>query len=80
MLGFSTGALPELVDQRSGRLVGYGGDAWLLDPPDFQALSHAALEIMEDQEALRRGARARAEAGLSLKTMTSTYLETFGWE
>jgi glycosyltransferase involved in cell wall biosynthesis len=79
VLAFETGALPELVGPQSGRLVGYGGDAWRLDPPDFQALSMAALELLDHQDAFRRGARTRAETGLGLKTMTSAYLQVFGW-
>jgi glycosyltransferase involved in cell wall biosynthesis len=80
VLAFNTGALPELVDPQSGRLVDYGGDAWKLDPPDFQGLVRAAGQLLDDQDPFRRGARTRAEAGLGLKTMTSAYLNALGFE
>jgi glycosyltransferase involved in cell wall biosynthesis len=45
VLGFATGALPELVAGDSGRLAPYGGNPWKLDPPDLPALAEAAVEM-----------------------------------
>jgi glycosyltransferase involved in cell wall biosynthesis len=80
VVSFNTGALPELVTPPSGQLVDYGGDAWRLERPDFESLTRAAMTILKNQETFRSGARARAEAGLSLKTMTDGYLNAFGWD
>jgi glycosyltransferase involved in cell wall biosynthesis len=80
VLAFNTGALPELLDLQSGRLADYGGDAWKLDPPDFQALAGAAGQLLDEQDLFRHGARTRAEAGLGLKTMTSAYMDALGFE
>jgi len=75
VVGFSTGALPELITIDSGRLVPYGGDPWKLDPPAVPALVEAGLEIMQDQPRFRLAARQRAEAAFSLDQMMDRYLE-----
>jgi glycosyltransferase involved in cell wall biosynthesis len=79
VVSFDTGGLSELVTGESGRLALYGGDPWRLDPPDLEALTRAALEILADLPRFRRGARARAEAGLGLDVMVEGYLRAFGW-
>jgi glycosyltransferase involved in cell wall biosynthesis len=75
VVGFSTGALPELITTGSGRLVPYGGDPWKLDPPAVPALVEAGLEILQDQPRFRMAARQRAEAAFSLDQMLDRYLE-----
>jgi glycosyltransferase involved in cell wall biosynthesis len=74
VISFDTGALPELVTDGSGRVVPYGGDPWLIQPPDVPALSRAALEILQDHEAYRQRARQRAEAAFDLDQMVDHYL------
>lgn len=75
VLGFATGALPELVQGEAGRLVPYGGNVWRLEPPDVEALIRAGLEILARQPRFRQGARARAEAAFDLNRMTERYLD-----
>jgi len=75
VLALATGALPEMVTGEAGRVVPYGGDPWRLEPPDLEALSQAALEILGDQQRFRRAARRRAEAAFSLERTVSGYLE-----
>jgi glycosyltransferase involved in cell wall biosynthesis len=72
---FATGALPELVTGEAGRLVPYGGDPWRLEPPDLEALSAAASEILRNQERFRKAARRRAEEAFDLDRMVEKYLE-----
>jgi glycosyltransferase involved in cell wall biosynthesis len=79
VVSFETGALPELVQTDAGRIVPYGGDAWKLEPPDLEGLAGAAAEVVTDNERFRRGARARAEAGLNVETMIDGYLRALGW-
>jgi glycosyltransferase involved in cell wall biosynthesis len=79
VVSFDTGALPELVTPEAGRIVHYGGDAWRLEPPHIEALASAALEVVAAGEAMRRGARRRAEAGLDVETMADGYLSALGW-
>jgi glycosyltransferase involved in cell wall biosynthesis len=79
VVSFDTGALPELVTPQAGRIVGYGGDAWHLEPPRIDELASAALGVVAAGEAMRRGARRRAEAGLDVETMADGYLSALGW-
>jgi glycosyltransferase involved in cell wall biosynthesis len=70
---FDTGALPELVTGDAGRLAGYGGDPWKLDPPDVDGLAERTVEILRNQPRFRQGARSRAENGLGLEAMVEGY-------
>ena len=75
VLAFDTGALPEMVPPSAGRVVAYGGDPWLLEPPDLEALAGAAEDIFGSQADLRPGARERAELMFGLDRMVEAYLE-----
>jgi glycosyltransferase involved in cell wall biosynthesis len=75
VVSFNTGALPELVVSDAGRVVPYGGDPWRVDPPDVQALARASIEILNNLERFRRGARARAEAAFGLDAMVQAYMQ-----
>jgi glycosyltransferase involved in cell wall biosynthesis len=75
VVAFATGALPELVAEGSGRVVPYGGDPWRLEQPDLPALVEAAAQVLADQERLRAGARARAEAAFGLDRMVDGYVQ-----
>ena len=74
VLSFATGALPELVTGKAGRVVPYGGDPWRLEPPDVPALADAALEILGDQPNFRRAARLQAETAFDLDRVVDSYL------
>jgi glycosyltransferase involved in cell wall biosynthesis len=75
VVAFDTGALPELVRDRAGMVVPYGGDPWKLDPPDIHALVAAAWNILQELPAFQQAARQRAEAAFDLETMVNRYLE-----
>ncbi len=75
VLAFDTGALPELVQQDAGRVVPYGGNPWMLDPPDTLALARAGFELLGNLDHHRQVARSRAEAEFSLEDMVDRYLE-----
>jgi glycosyltransferase involved in cell wall biosynthesis len=75
VIGFSTGALPELVRGEAGRLTSYGGDPWRLETPDTLSLAKAAVEILENQVLFRQSARSLAEAEYGLDKMVESYLE-----
>ncbi len=75
VVGFATGALPELVTDGAGELVPYGGNVWQLEPPDLPALADATLKVLTDQDNYRRAARRRAEQAFDLQAMIDTYLE-----
>lgn len=73
--GFAAGALPELLDNESGRLSPWGGNVWKLDPPDRPALVETARGLLHDQPRYRTGARARAVAAFGLDAMVEQYLQ-----
>jgi glycosyltransferase involved in cell wall biosynthesis len=75
VVAFDTGSLHELVQEGAGRVVPYGGDPWLLDPPDFPGLAEAALEVLQNQSSYRPAARRRAEAIFGLDEMVERYLQ-----
>jgi len=75
VIAFDTGAILELVGNRGGKVVPYGGDPWSLDPPDIPTLAKAALEVLDDPENFRSSARARAEAMLDVNSMIDRYLQ-----
>jgi glycosyltransferase involved in cell wall biosynthesis len=75
VVGFETGSLRELVGEKAGRLVPYGGNPWKLETPDVPALAEAAGEVLGEQERFRSAARARAEELLSVDKMVDEYLK-----
>jgi glycosyltransferase involved in cell wall biosynthesis len=75
VVGFATGALPELVTCDAGRLVPYGGDPWKLEKPDLPALAGATAGILQDNARFRESARHRAEEAFSLDLMVGRYLD-----
>jgi glycosyltransferase involved in cell wall biosynthesis len=75
VVGYATGALPELVPNEAGRVVPYGADHWKLEAPDTPALAAAAMDVLADQDAFRRGARAHAEAHFDIAQMGERYLD-----
>jgi glycosyltransferase involved in cell wall biosynthesis len=74
VVAFDTGALSELMDSESGRIVAYGGDPWRLEPPDLDRLAVSAWEVVKGGDLLRQAARRRAESSFSLDRMTQAYL------
>jgi glycosyltransferase involved in cell wall biosynthesis len=79
ILGFDTGALPEIVTSEAGRLVAYGGDPWSLDEPDAPALIREAAIILGDRARYAAGAREVATSRFGLDRMVDGYLEVLGW-
>ncbi len=75
VLAFDTGALPEMVSPPAGWVVPYGGNPWLLEPPDFDRLVGAAAEILQNQDAYRTGARRRAEEVFDVDQMVQSYVQ-----
>jgi glycosyltransferase involved in cell wall biosynthesis len=75
VIGFDTGSLTEIVQRDAGRLVPYGGNSWILDPPDIPSLADAATEVLEDQPRFRKLAREQAESKLGLDKMVDEYLK-----
>lgn len=75
VVAFDTGAVKELVTEKSGRVVGYGGNPWKLESPDVDGLALAAREILCDLDRFRKNARQHAEQCFDLEQMIDTYLD-----
>jgi glycosyltransferase involved in cell wall biosynthesis len=75
VVAFDSGALPEIVAGESGRLASYGGNPWLLEEPDMDALVKVSLEILGDLPRFRSGARDRAVKLFGLERMLDGYME-----
>lgn len=75
VVGFETGSLRELVGDRAGRLVPYGGNEWKLEPPDVPALAEGARDVLREQKRFRAAARARAEKIFDVDAMVDSYLK-----
>ena len=75
VIAFDTGALAELLADRGGVLVPYGGDPWKIDRPDISALAVRAQEMIEDLNTFRDSARKRAEQAFDLELMVDRYLD-----
>jgi glycosyltransferase involved in cell wall biosynthesis len=78
VLSLDSGALPELVSDTAGIIAPYGGNPWLLDPPDLERLAQGGMKILANRPIYSTGARARAEAFFGLDEMASKYLELLG--
>ncbi|NPV84542.1 MAG: glycosyltransferase family 4 protein [Anaerolineae bacterium] len=75
VVGFATGAIPELIGEYAGRYVPYGGNHWVLDPPDVISLAGAAYEVLCNREVFSRAARQRAEEAFDVHKMVDLYLD-----
>ena len=79
VIAFATGALPEMIQGDSGRIVPYGSDPWKLEDPDFSSLAEAAIEVFQDQERFRLGARAHAVDTFGIERAVQGYLSALEW-
>jgi glycosyltransferase involved in cell wall biosynthesis len=74
VLGYATGALPELLQGGAGISVPYGGNHWHLDPPDVQGLLAAAQELLHLPE-YQVAARKKALEQYSIQAISTSYLK-----
>lgn len=77
VVGFATGALPELVEESAGICVDYGADPWKLERPDIDSLARAAETVALDYQRYSAGARRSALERFGLKKMVAEYLAVF---
>ena len=73
VVGYDTGALPELLVNGAGRIAAYGGDPWRLEKPNLYSLVDAAQEVLNNQAAFRAAARSQAEAAFNIQTIAESY-------
>lgn len=75
VVGFATGALPELLLGGAGICVPYGADPWRLEPPDIGALAAGLIEVLTNGETYRNAARQVAEERYGEERMVEAYLQ-----
>jgi glycosyltransferase involved in cell wall biosynthesis len=75
VIGYDTGALPELIEGDAGAVARYGGDVWKLEKPDIHTLADAAQQVISDPQKNRLAARARAVELFDIKKIADQYLE-----
>lgn len=75
VLSYDTGALKEIVNEKSGNIVPYGSNHWKLETPDISALVKAAIPILKNNNRYRIGARNQAVENFSLDKMVDDYLQ-----
>jgi glycosyltransferase involved in cell wall biosynthesis len=75
VIGYATGALPELLQGGAGISVPYGGDHWRLDLPDIQALVHAAEEMLDDLPSYQAAARKKALENYAIEAVSADYIK-----
>jgi glycosyltransferase involved in cell wall biosynthesis len=75
VVAFDTGALPELVDEKSGAISPYGGNPWKLEKPDTASLAAKCAEALKSNNLQRENARLRAEKLFGLDKMLDGYLQ-----
>lgn len=74
VVAYDTGALPELVSTDAGRIAPYGADVWKLEPPDIASLANATWQVLQNRQALSRGARVRAGWNFDIERVADRYL------
>jgi glycosyltransferase involved in cell wall biosynthesis len=80
VIGYDTGALPELVSDNAGAIAAYGGDPWNLDEPNIHSLADAAQRVLKNQVEYKQGARARAIEKFNILQITDQYIRVLDCE
>ena len=75
VVGYRTGALPELVPENCGAIVDFGGDPWALDSPRVDILYSAILDVLENYSWFSRNARSHAEENFDIRDVTARYMD-----
>jgi glycosyltransferase involved in cell wall biosynthesis len=60
VIGYDTGAIPELIVEGSGEVAKYGNNPWKLEKPDLHTLVDAAYSVIRSNETYRSAARKRS--------------------
>jgi glycosyltransferase involved in cell wall biosynthesis len=75
VIGYATGALPELLDENAGMVVPYGGNHWKLEPADVNGLVEGAKALLENLDSYRQAARKKAVQDFDIRTVSQKYLD-----
>jgi len=75
VIAFDTGALAELLNDKGGVVVPYGGNPWKIEPPDIISLAEGAKKLLNSLDDYRKSARRHAESAFDLDIMVDRYVE-----
>lgn len=75
VVAYSTGSLPEILQNDAGRTAPYGSNYWEFEQPDVKSLVDAAGEILNNLTYFQQQARKQAENFFSLDYMVEEYLK-----
>ena len=75
VVAYSTGSLPEILQNDAGRTAPYGSNYWEMEQPDVSSLVNAAAEILNNLPYFQLQARKQAENFFSLDYMVEEYLK-----
>jgi glycosyltransferase involved in cell wall biosynthesis len=75
VIAFDTGALPELLADKGGIVVPYGGNPWNIDQPYITSLAENARVLLDNLNGYRKSARRHAESAFDLEFMVDQYVE-----
>lgn len=73
VIGYDTGAIPELIVAGSGEVARYGGNPWKLEAPDLHTLVDAAYTVIHANDTYRTAARRRARAAFDIHEIAQKY-------
>jgi glycosyltransferase involved in cell wall biosynthesis len=73
VVGYDTGALPELLANGAGCVASYGGDPWKLETPQLSPLVEAAQTVLKSDTEYQKAARKQAEAFFDIQAIASSY-------
>ena len=74
VIGYATGALPELLDGDAGVVVPYGGNHWKLEPANVDGLVEGAKTLLSHLDSYRESARKKAVQAYDIRTVSQQYL------
>ena len=77
VVGYDTGALKELVDEKSGEIVFYNNNKWKIIEPDLDNLERAILKVVGNYKEYSLSARKNAEDNFDMNIMIADYLKVF---
>ena len=75
VVGYDTGALPEMLTNGAGKIAPYGTNVWKLEKPNVYALADSAQEVLKQREKFSLAARLQAERTFDIHAITKEYLK-----
>lgn len=75
VIGYDTGAIPELIVEGAGEVARYGSNPWKLEKPDLHSLVDAAYSVIVANASYRLAARKRAVEAFDIHVIAQKYLE-----